>query len=138
MAAMTVEMAPMRQLTVVSGWGQIGRGAPGKDISLKHTPHLFRESCTALGHVAHPTLPAPEFLSGSLLPPQKARRAVPPPSPALVPMCASPSAGSVTVTRTVLMAQMRVSQPAAVSDKDHEEWVGSKWPQSHFADGEMR
>ena len=40
---------------------------------------------------------------------------VPPPSPALAPTCASPSAGSVTVTKTVLMVQTRASQLVAVS-----------------------
>lgn len=50
-----------------------------------------------------------------LSPPQKAKRAAPPPFPALAPTCVSLSAGSVMVTRTAQTALMRVSPQAAVS-----------------------
>lgn len=69
-------------------------------------------------------------LSSSLFPLQKPRRAAPTPSPARAPMCVSLRAGSVTVTRTVLMAPMRASQPAAVSGRGLKEWGGQQGPQS--------
>lgn len=115
MAAMTAGTARTRPLTVVRGaWGLAGEVAPGRDGPPTHPT----SDSTAVG--MSPQLPGPApsalaSLSGSLFPPQKARRAAPAPSPARAPTCASPSAGSVTVTRTALTALTRASQPAAVS-----------------------
>lgn len=115
MAAMTAGTARTRPLTVVRGaWGLAGEVAPGRAGPPTHPARDSTEVGTS------PQLPGPApstlaSLSGSLFPPQKARRAAPAPSPARAPTCASPSAGSVTVTRTVLTALTRASQPAAVS-----------------------
>lgn len=113
-------------------WLGSGRGgAPGRDRAPPchphvHMPYYGRDGRHSGGNVtptARPAVPAP---SGSLFPPQKARRAAPPPSPARAPMCVSPSAGSVMVTRTVLTVPTRASRPAAVSGRGHEEWGGQQ------------
>lgn len=122
MAVTTAGMARMRQLTVVrGGWDQAREGPLGG----AGPPSTHTHTCPPTGGTAQlwghphgglPALPAPESLRGPV-PQQKARHAAPRPSPARAPTCASPSAGFVTATRTVLMVLMRVSRPAAVSGK---------------------
>lgn len=117
MAVMTAETAQTRQLTAVRGpQHQVGEMAPGGTV-----PPQPRDS-TAVG-----TSPSGQALHLSVAPCcplQKARPVAPTPSPARAPTCVSLSAGSVTVTRTVLTVQMRASQPAAVSIRDPEERGG--------------
>lgn len=80
--------------------------------------------------------PQPLRLSVPLFPPQKAKRAAPAPSPALAPTSVSPSAGSVTGTRTALTAPTRASRQAAVSGGSPRSGAGGAWPRARFAEGE--
>lgn len=140
-AAMTAGTARMRRLTVVRrGQGaavSLGRWPwKGQTPPPQQTPPRDSRAAEMSLWLPGPALPAPVSLSVSLFPPQKAKHAAPTPSPALGPTCASPSAGSVTGTRTVLTALTRVLRQAAVSGGAPRSGADGAWPQARCAEGE--